>query len=183
MPRHHANNWSSSTDKPKKPNTASKYLIGPNRRAWLSMRSFVANLWIGDYQKDDDEEHVDEDPYDHQKVYLYITVGKNKQQFIPLSSLTKEELLAMREFFDAAFTAALPVCESLDEFAQQEMDQGAVMLAPRLFRSAPVLVVRNLDARTVRGRTPTDNKENSNDNEDPTEAERRAWLDDQSNGE
>lgn len=139
---------------------SSRFLYGPTRRAWLTLPRIETILYVGGEPR---LKPIEDDPYDHDRVMLELKAGV-KTFFIDLTSMTKEELDCWRTLIEIACDAAEPVCVSLDAFAQQEMEDGAVMLAPRVFRSAPSLIVRNTKARTVKGRAnPTDNKENSDE--------------------
>lgn len=132
--------------------SASKFLYGPTRRAWAKVNTLEVVCYITATDRNDAEAH---DPYDHDRVTIEFLNGRRKF-FIALTTHTQEELLALKQILNAAIDAAIPVVESLDTFSQSEYDSGAEHLSPRLFRSRPVLVIRDMTARLVKGRhTPT----------------------------
>lgn len=60
---------------------------------------------------------------------------------INLTSLTANELRAMRTFWDRAFAMAEPLCEQLDKRAQEQFESGEGD-AVRLYRPDPKVYVR-----------------------------------------
>jgi hypothetical protein len=58
-----------------------------------------------------------------------------------LTALTEAELLAVKEFFDLAFSLALPVVRDRDRIAKEAWDAGDDSY-PRVYRALPEFVVR-----------------------------------------
>jgi len=71
----------------------------------------------------------------------FLFPGTPAPRTINLTGLTEDELLALRKVIDAAFDAALPTCQMLDQQAKEAQENGDDAFA-RLYRQVPDIVVR-----------------------------------------
>lgn len=145
--------------------TSSVALYGKARRAWMSLPRLDVIVYVG---ADSAIKPTNDDPYEHDPVTISMK-GGTRFFFIPLTTYTEEELVALRHLFNAAFDTAIPVARSLDKIAQERMEAGDEQLAPRIFRSKPTLLIRDLTAKLARGTSkksqPTTRRTDGNEHE------------------
>jgi hypothetical protein len=108
--------------------------MSEDRRAWL--KTFVGQfiLKISPREEDDPSEYGD-------SVWLVIPRPNSRPVMLNLTALTHEELKLTRQFFNAVFDIAEPLCMDRDKVAQDAFDQGDDSHI-RLYRSVPELIVR-----------------------------------------
>lgn len=114
-------------------------MMTDSRRAWASLPKFDVILFVGNPE----EEKQNFDP-DTPPVRMELRVpGRRNPTVISLTLMTADELAVFKEFMDTAFERARPICELLDQRAQEAFENG-VDSHTRLYRPDPKFFNRDL---------------------------------------
>ncbi len=104
------------------------------RRAWV-------RCVFGEFIIYDQSMTTDPDPEAGERIQLTYRDGRKYSRW-NLTTLTTEELDAVKKLFDMAFDLARPICEERDKEAQHAFENGDNSFA-RIYRQSPLFVDRS----------------------------------------
>lgn len=110
-------------------------VISDERQAWLTLPNFDFILFVGQ----GDEEYFEPDTPPVRVEFRQP--GRRWNTRLSLTQLTAPELEELKKFFDHAFEKARPICEKLDERAQEAFASGNDGHS-RLYRPLPIFYDR-----------------------------------------
>jgi hypothetical protein len=120
-------------------------------RSWVTVSEHEFRLHIGTSKSDDgDDTEVHEAVFaGFEEVRVVIKNGGRQYVSLDLSSMTAEELTAIRDFMNRCIDAALPLAEVLDARAHEALERDDPLVPARVYRMRPVEVVRNLKIKNL----------------------------------
>ena len=115
--------------------------MSESRRAWANLPKFDVILFVGNPEEEQQNFEPDTPP-----VRMELRVpGRRYPTVISLTLMTAAELDVFKEFMDTAFERARPICELLDQRAQEAFENGDDSHV-RLYRPEPKFFNRDLPA-------------------------------------
>ena len=109
------------------------------RKAWATLPKFDAILFVGNKEDSTSKQNFEADT---PPVRIEIRIpGRRNPTMISLTHMTAAELNVFEEFFLHAISKARPICETLDQRAQEAFENGDDSFE-RLYRPVPQFVDR-----------------------------------------
>lgn len=118
-------------------NTAGKML--DSRKAWVSLPKFDIILFVGEPEEERQVFNTDTPPV---RIEMR-SPGKRYPTVVSLTLMTCDELDTFMEFMNHAYNRARPICELLDQRAQEAFENGDDSHT-RLYRPEPKFFNREL---------------------------------------
>lgn len=110
------------------------------RTAWATTYNIEAVVY--EYEPDTGDLDVTAEELGQDIVLLIRPIRKGREVVMDLSSLTYEELTALKQAFDFAFDKATPVTQRRDELARRAFEEEGDDSYARLYRQVSPFTVR-----------------------------------------